>query len=227
MPRRPAAAEIARIHSAGSADRHADGMSSSPPPYGGPPYGGALPPSSPGRSRPSRWWFAVGAGLLLAAVLLAVLTVVRAVGAFVEVDATLQPGQSATVELDGAQRLVWVDPARPAACSIVDPGTGQEVATTTPGATYTKSLDGQDWEGVAVFTPASGSVVVTCRAGGPLQIGPAPDVGGLRGVLIGVGLPVLLGLAGLLVLVVAGILTATRPARSPPWEPGQPGQPTT
>ncbi len=183
---------------------------SSPPPYGAPPPG-------PTGTRPSRWWFVVGAGLLLAAVLLAVLTVIRAVGAFVEVDATVQPGESATVALDGAQRLVWVDPARPAACSIVDPGTGREVATSTPGATYTKSFNGQDWEGVAVFTPTSPSVEITCRAGGPLQVGPAPDVGGLRGLLVGVGVPLVLGLAGLLVLVVTGILYATRPPRSRRW----------
>ncbi len=188
---------------------------SSPPPYGAPPPGSS--PAS-GKPRPSRWWFALGAGLLLAAVVLGVLTIIRAVGALVEVDATIQPGEMVTVEVDGARRLVWADPARPAACLLVDPSTGQEVPTSPPGATYTKSIGSQEWQGIAQFTPTATSVVVTCRPrGGPLQIGPAPDVGGLRGVLIGVGLPLLLGLGGLLVLVVTGILTATRPARSREW----------
>ncbi len=98
--------------------------------------------------------------------------------------------------------------------------------TGTPDATYTKSSGGDEWLGDRTFDPGSGELEVTCsEAGGPIQIGPAPDFGNFFGGLaIGIFLPFFLGGIGFLMLIVLGVLFATgRPRRGPAAPPGSGG----
>ena len=66
------------------------------------------------------------------------------------------------------------------------------------------------------FDPGSGNLDITCAGepGTEIEIGPAPSLTGLvGGILAAVGIPLLLGGAGFLIVVITGILFATRPPR--------------
>lgn len=157
--------------------------------------------------------------LLVAGVGVGVTALVLTFRGFTAVDGTVEPGGSATVVVGegdpGATRLAWGVRGQPPRCDVVDAVTGDPVVRSGTGATYTKDLGGRSWRGLFRFEPGSGRLEVTCAAaGGPLQIGPAPGAGLLGGLAAGVLLPLLLGGAGLVVLLVTTILFATRPPRA-------------
>jgi hypothetical protein len=191
-----------------------------PPPYAASylPPGYGLPPG-PKKRRPSAWWFALGGGLLVAAIAVGVGLVVWALSDYFDVDATVEgDGQTHAVTLSGQEeRMVWQHPAEPVECQIVDAATGTGVETRPVTETYTRSGGSGEWEGIRLFDPGSGDLEVTCsEQGGPIQIGVAPDLGRIGGgVLAGVLGSVVLGGLGLIVLVVTGILFATRGPRRP------------
>lgn len=176
------------------------------------PYG--APPPPPQRRRPSAWWFVLAAGLMVAGVAVGVTILVLTVKSFTETDATIPAdGQPHQVSVDTDQdRIVWIDDDEPPSCTIVDLETGREV-TYTGGAdaSYTKSNGSGDWEGDQTFDPGSGELEVTCEeAGGPIQIGPAPEFKEFfGGIAIGIFVPFFLGGVGFLMLIVVGVLFAT------------------
>ena len=163
----------------------------------------------------------MGAVLLVAAVAIGVTALVLTFRGFTAVDATVEPGTSATVVVSegdaDADRLAWGVRGQPPDCDVVDAATGEPVVQQAPRGTFTKDLGGRSWRGLYAFDPGSGRLEVGCaRSGGPLQIGPAPGAGLLGGLVTGILVPLLLGGAGLVVLVVTGILFATRAPRPGP-----------
>ncbi len=182
------------------------------------PYG--APPPPPQRRRPSAWWFVLAAGLMVAGVAVGVTVLVLTVKSFTETDATIAAdGQPHTISVDtDRDRMIWIDDDEPPSCTIIDVETGEEVRSTgSPDASYTKGGGSRDWEGDETFDPGSGELEITCEeAGGPIQIGPAPEFGEFFGGLaLGIFLPFFLGGVGFLMLIVVGILFATgRPRHS-------------
>ena len=176
------------------------------------PYGAPPPPQR--RRRPSAWWFVLAVGLMIVGIAVGVTVLVLTIKSFTETDATIPADgrpHSISVETDG-DRMVWVDQDDPPTCTIVDVESGEEVRYTgSPDASYTRSSGTREWEGDETFDPGSGDLEVTCEeAGGPIQIGPAPEFKEFfGGIALGIFLPFFLGGVGFLMLIVVGILFAT------------------
>lgn len=214
------------------AERPAPSASPRPDGSAGPPAeppawqpGAAGPPPSTRKPRPSAWWFAVGAGLVALAIGIGVTALVLTITRFTETDATVGAGERAEVTVGTEQKLAWIDTLEPARCGLTEAGSGEPVATTPPTASYTKSYGGREWVGRALFTSSTGAVVVDCSdSPGPVQVGPAPQIGGfLGGLAVGILVPLALGSLGLVVLVVTAVLFASRPPR-PPASAARPGR---
>lgn len=205
-------------------------MSQPPPSYpvpsGYPPGQPPLPP----KYRPSGWWFAVGAGLLVAALAAGIGLFVWTLAAFFSTDATVEAdGQPhhVTVATDGDRMLWRDDDVFDPDCTIVDLATGDEVDLRPVTSQFTKDFGEGEWTAAYRFDPGSGRLEVTCGLGDPdtgadwqmgwgqkVQIGPAPSIGGFVGGLIAtIAVPSLLGLFGLATLIVTGVLWSTRSAR--------------
>jgi hypothetical protein len=206
-------------------------MSQPPPSYpvpsGYPPGQSPLPP----KYRPSGWWFVVGGGLIVAAVVAGVGLFIWTLSAFFSTDATVAAdGQThqVTVETDG-DRMLWrdvhvFDPD----CSVVDARSGDQIELRPVTSQFTKDFGDGEWTAAYRFDPGSGDLEVRCGLadsagtdsdwqrgwGQEVQIGPAPSIGGFVGGLIAtIAVPSLLGLFGLATLIVTGVLWSTRPAR--------------
>lgn len=190
-----------------------------PPPYAAGPAGPAG--LDPRRPRPSGWWFALGGALLLGAVAAGVGLLVWTLSSFMETDATVPADGTAhpvAVGTDG-DRVLWFPAGVPVSCDVVDTGvdpaggtgggTGGEVPLEPVTGTFEKSDGDGDWFAARRFDPGSGELDVTCTSPGAtpdVQVGPAPDIGGFLGsIALTIGVPLALGLAGLVVLVVTGV----------------------
>jgi hypothetical protein len=206
-------------------------MSQPPPSY---PVPSGYPPGQPPlptRYRPSGWWFVLGGALVVAAIVAGIGLFVWTLSAFLTTDATVgADGQAHRVSVDtDGDRMLWVQAAVPAPdCEVVDTATGRPVALSPVTSHLTKDVGDGEWRAAYRFAPGSGELEVTC-AGAPdvgtgpdrqmtwgpkVQIGPAPSIGGfVGGVLATIAVPSLLGLSGVAILVVTGVLWATRPAR--------------
>ena len=199
---------------------------SGPPPQ--PPYGvpSGYPPGQPPlpqKRRPSAGWFVAGIGLLLAAAAAAVGLFIWTLSGFLETDASLladgQPHR-VTVATDG-DRMLWL-PGSDGRCRVVDLATGAPVHLRPVGGSYERSDSHGDLRGAFRFDPGSGRLSVACitstgATGDEVVIGPSPRIASfVVGILATIFVPLLLGLAGLAVLIVTGILWATRPARPRP-----------
>ncbi|KQW53537.1 hypothetical protein ASC77_04490 [Nocardioides sp. Root1257] len=186
---------------------------SSPVPSGYPPG----QPPIPQKYRPSAWWFVLGGGLVVAALLAGIGLFVWTLSAFFQTDASLPADGAAHqvgVGTDG-DRLLWRDSAVfDPGCVVVDDATGQEIDLRPVTSQMTKDFGEGEWTAAYRFDPGSGSLEVTCTAGGGVQIGPAPSVAGfVGGIIATIAVPSLLGLFGLATLIVTGIMWASRPAR--------------
>jgi hypothetical protein len=183
-------------------------------PTGGPPY----PPSPPyapvpKRPRPSAWWFALPALLLLLAVAAFPLLILRAIDGLLDTDARFAAEGQHTVTLaDTGPRLIWAEQGTYPACVVTDAATGDELALRTPSGTLERTMNGHAEVGWQRFEPISTTVVVTCAGDGSssISVGPMPDVGGFVGsTLAAIGVPLVLGGLGLISLIVLVILFAT------------------
>lgn len=161
--------------------------------------------------KPSRTGIWVGVGLMGAAVLVAVVAAVlvwRLLSGQVEViDADGRPHE-VTLEADETYG-VWLEPARPATCEAVDTDGGVVELGPVDG-----SYEVNQWEADRSFDTGSGSLTVTCTAtvaDTEVRLGPLPSIPGLIGLVLGgVCLGMLLGTAGLVVLIVT-IVRRNRP----------------
>ncbi len=201
-------------------------MSQPPPSYpvpsGYPPGTPPLPP----KKRPSGWWFVVGGVLIAAAVAAAVGLFIWTISGLFQTDATvLVDGQSHAVEVptDG-DRMLWIDQTMTTPrCRVVDAATDRKIPLRPVSGEFQRSNGSAgDWLGLWRFDPGSGRLEVTCigalsRPTASVEIGPAPRIGTfVGGILATIFIPLFLGLAGLAILIVTGILFATRPARPKP-----------
>ena len=172
------------------------------------------PPPPPKKPRPRGWWFVLGAGLMVVAVAVAVLLFALVFKALFTTDASLRADGQAhevTVPADG-DRMLWADTldGEPD-CRVTDTETGEEIPLSSPSGEFQRN----EQTGFARFDPGSGRLSVTCAGNGEqVEIGPSPSIGGLvGGVLAAILIPMLLGTAGFIVVLVTGILWATRPPR--------------
>ena len=174
----------------------------------------AAPPPPPRRRRPSAWWFVLAVGLMVAGIAVGVTILVLTIKGFTETDATVAADgrpHSVSVESD-EERMVWIDTSEAAGLHDRrhrDRRRGQLHRHTR--RVVRRSSGGQDWVGDRTFDPGSGDLEVTCEeAGGPIQIGPAPQFKEFfGGIAIGIFVPFVLGGIGFLMLIVVVILFAT------------------
>lgn len=185
--------------------------------------GTAHPQPSPGpidgpvKYRPSPWWFGVGVIVLAVSLVAFGALLFLTLRDFLETDAVVaadgQPHQ-VTVGTDG-DRMVWARDGGASDCTIIDAADGAPVATSFLAGTFTRTDGNGSFHGEYTIDPGSGQLQITCAANGSdVLIGPAPGFADFFGrlALAIVSLLVLGGL-GFGILVVTGILFATRPAR--------------
>jgi len=190
-----------------------------------PPYGPPLAPRPPAKPRPSAWWFGVGIALILSAVAAGIGLFVWTLSAFLETDVeVVRDGEPHAVELSsGDDQMLWTyDFESQPSCRVVDRVSGEEIELRRPGGEFRRNAGtAGDWVGTWRFDPGSGDVEVTCSADSSrppstVEIGPAPRISSfVVGILATILVPLALGLAGLIVLLVTGILWSLRPARVP------------
>ena len=166
------------------------------------------------KPRPSWWWFVVGAVLLLAAAASFVWFLFLAVDDFGDVEARV-PADGAVHQVSVSpeeDKFLWVRENDAADCLVRDQARDVAVVLGPLSATYVRG----SWVADSRFSSGSGSLAVTCASsGGPAEIGPAVDVPSfVTSLLLAILLPLALGFAGVVVLVVTGILWAVRPRRT-------------
>jgi hypothetical protein len=204
-------------------------VSTAPPPPGapGPAYGQPPPyPQRPPKYRPSGWWFALGSGLVVLALAIGIGIFVWLVAAFLDFDAYVDADgrpHDIAVSTDG-DRMLWMDSGGQS-CRIVDRETGERIPLHRVNGDFSRSDSRGDFEGLQRFDPGSGQLRVVCvqtdgDRPGTVLVSAAPRIGNLVvGILVAVIVPGIVGLAGLVVIVVTGILWATRqPRPKGPWD---------
>jgi hypothetical protein len=180
-----------------------------PPPPGVPPSG-ATGDEAPRKPKPSRWWYVVGVGLIVAGVVAMVVFILLAVyqGATAFKDGTevTVPGQ-ARVDLPAdAERMLYARPGADPACTLTD-ADGTDLPLDPTSGSVSISINGDEWVGVGTFPTGSGHVDLTCSGdSGTVRIGKV--FGGASFVvtiLLAVFTPIVLGFAGAIVLSVTGV----------------------
>ncbi|GAA1476066.1 hypothetical protein GCM10009623_05120 [Nocardioides aestuarii] len=183
-------------------------MTQPPPPAGYP--GG--PTSTQYRPKP-RWWVIGGALLVLAPVVF-VASLFTVLAPLFREDAVLaadgQPHQVSVAA--GEERALFTPQGSSATCSMTDGG-GADLRLQRVTGEFTVN----EWLAVARFDTGDGDLTVTCDGGGmtgEVRIGQLPSGDTfVVGLLVGILVPIALGGAGLVVLIVTAVLTAGRPAR--------------
>ncbi|GAB2450202.1 hypothetical protein GCM10027062_34260 [Nocardioides hungaricus] len=163
-----------------------------------------------------------GIALIVVAVVVAVGIFVWLLAGFLDTDATVRADgepRQVSVGTDG-DRMLWLDD-QTTSCRIVDGETGAKIPVRTVTGSFERSDSNGDLVGLYRFSPGSGSLEVTCTSSlagiGPapvVLIGPMPQIGNfVVGILLAILIPGLLGLAGLVMLIVTGILWSVRDPR--------------
>lgn len=188
-------------------------MSTPPGPPSPPPYAAGLLGPDPRRPRPRARWFVLGGGLLVAALAAAISLFVWVLSSFLAVDATVPADGSPhrVTATAGAGRVLWVHPGEGAQCRVADPASGDELRLSAVDGRFQKSDGSGEWIAAQRFEPTSDQVEVTCDpAAGEVQVGPEPSIGSLVGAIaLTIGVPLVLGAAGLIVLLVTAVRWAT------------------
>ena len=199
------------------------------PPYGGQPPYGAPPPyaAPPKKPRPRALWFVVGGVLLVLAPLVFVGALFSVLRPLTQEDAVfVADGQAHTVDLPaGEERALFYEDLSDASCTGVGAnGDPIDLRPITGEFTY------NEWTAVGRFDTGDGAVTFTCQSAEgdeEVRIAQLPSTGTfIAGLLVGLIVPLVLGLIGIVILIVTGVLWATRPPRTqktgPPSEPGTP-----
>ena len=179
-------------------------------------------PPRPVRYRPSAGWFVGGIVLILLAVVAGIGIFVWLLAGFLSSDASLRADgdpHRVSVGTDGDRMLWYEDPDT--RCQVIDTESDAEVALRRMGGSFERSDPEGDLEGLYRFSPGSGELEVTCVSPfsdlgepGLVLIGQVPEIDSIvLGVLLLIGVPGLLGLAGLVMLIWTGILWSLRDPR--------------
>ena len=174
----------------------------------------APPPAPRQKYRPRARWFVVGVALLVLAGVVFVGGLFLVLRPLTQEDAVITAGAGPTT-LDvpaGEERAIFNRDGERVDCSVTDSeGTSLELRPVSGDFTY------NEWTAEDRFDTGSGDVVVECASSiedAEARVGQVPSTGGfVVGLLVAILGPLVLGLAGLVVLVVTGILYAVRPAR--------------
>jgi hypothetical protein len=179
-------------------------------------------PVPPRKPRPSGWWFALGGTLIVAAVAAGIGLFVWTLSGFLHTDVSFRAdGQPHRVSVgtDG-DRMLWFDETTtlPHDCVVVDTATGDEVRLESVTGEYRRpNATMGDWIGARRFDPGSGELEVSCTSrhdSATVEIGKAPQIASfVGGILSAILVPLVLGGTGFVVILVTGILFATRGPR--------------
>jgi hypothetical protein len=207
-----------------------DGVSTSYP--GSSPY--AVQPPLPVKRRPRAWWFALGIVLMLASAVVFGLSVARFVHSVAHTDAEFQSIGRHHVSVPAhVRRGLFRSETDPRPLCRAEDGTGARIRFEHVQDHFT--LNG--WIAVDTFDTGDGQLTFTCGQGPTLvsdvRIGEVPTGGDFARLgLVGIVLPLVLGLVGFLVLLITTILWFTRkpprpgpPYAAGPFAPGRPGTP--
>lgn len=163
----------------------------------------------------------MGGGLILVAVVtfIALLVLVLSRSTSTDDVATLSPTGGPTslkVEAGEKRMLFNVEGQRTPECTMTD-ADDEPVELDPVGSNTTVGTGGRQWTGVATFTARTDRVELTCEnvlPGQQVRIGPPLGAGFVGGMLAAVLLPLLLGGAGVGILVVTTILWISRAPRT-------------
>lgn len=183
------------------------------PPY--PPY----PPPQPQKSRPRARMWVTGVLLLVLAAGSFAAGLFWVLAPLAREDAVLRTSDGpTTVDLPaGESRALFTRSGDLVACTATD-ADGRPVELRPVVGTFTYN----DWTAQERFDTGAGDVTLDCSATGSapfeddaeVRVGDAPSAGRLvAGLALAIGGPIVFGLAGFVVLVVALVLTLTRPKR--------------
>lgn len=168
----------------------------------------------PPKYRPRARWWVVGVVLLLLAGLCFAGGLFWALRPLAQEDAVITAGEGpVTVDLPaGEERAVYARVGEPVACTAVDAdGATVELRRISGDFTY------DDWTAQQRFDTGAGDVVLDCTTvdpGSEVRVAQLPTTARfVTGLVLAIGGPVLFGLGGFVVLVVTGILYATRAPR--------------
>jgi hypothetical protein len=184
------------------------------PPTQAPPYG-----AEPVKYRPKARWFVIGAGLVLAAIGLFAAAMVAILGPLFHEDAVFPASEPHTVNVPAhSQRALYSDGDSGLTCSAVD-GTGAAL----PLRLVTGHFTVNQWTAVFRFDTGDGEVTLDCGLTGDssqVRVGELPSTGTfVVGLVVGILGPLVLGLAGGLILVITFIRYLTRQRRPGAPEP--------
>jgi hypothetical protein len=180
-----------------------------------------MPPAPPRRPRPRAAWFFVGGALLLLGVVafatLLILTISRAsqTDDVATIDASGQPVRLEVTPDE--KRMLFVVEGQPAPrCTLADADAAPVPVDEVTGS-VTVDADGTTWSGFGTFTATTSEVTLTCpeaTAGQQVRVGASLGVGFVGGILATILVPLVIGGAGLVVLLVTTVLWVTRPPRA-------------
>jgi hypothetical protein len=168
----------------------------------------------PTRFRPRARWWVVGGVLLVLAPIVFVASLFTVLGPLFREDAVFPAdGEPHQVSLAaGEERALFTPQGATVRCSSVD-SSGADVELRSVGGDFTVN----EWQAVARFDTGDGDVTFTCEGTAmtdQVRVGSLPTGATfVVGLLVGILVPLALGTSGLVVLVVTGVLHATRPPR--------------
>jgi hypothetical protein len=161
--------------------------------------------------RPRARWWAVGVAMILLAIAVFAGGLFAALRPLTQQDGIVTSGDpSVTLDVpSGAERALFTRYDAPADCTVTDSdGRTRPLELVTGDYTY------NDWVAINTFDTGSGNVSVSCTSTSDVRVAQIPSTGRfVISLVVAIGVPILLGFGGLAVLVVTGILTATRPRR--------------
>ena len=183
------------------------------PPYGAP---------TPRRKRPRVIWFFVAGGLLLLALVVFLTALFLVLRPLTQEDAVFTASESPyQVDLPAdSERTLFTSNGFPVNCSATD-GSDRQIEFRRVGGEFTYN----EWTALYRFDTGDGNVTFDCTESPPgmeIRIGQTPSTGGfVGGLLVGIIVPMILGLAGVVMLIVVGVLFATgEPRKGPRPEQG-------
>ena len=180
------------------------------PTYGSTPYG-----APPVKYRPKARWFVVGAGLVVAAVLVFVGALFAILRPLFHEDAVFPAAEPHTVIVPAhTERALYSRDGSGLTCSAVDSS-----GAVLPLRLVTGDFTVNQWHAVFRFDSGDGEVTLDCSLTGgstDVRVGELPSTGTfVVGLLVGILGPIVLGLVGGTILVVTFIRYLTRQPRPP------------